>query len=65
MDERSPLDADRIVELILAAIAAAFLVAGVSLLLRPGKRLAGAALVAIGGVFALALYVFATFTLRF
>lgn len=63
MDEPSPLDADRAVELTLTLVAVAFLVPGVGLLLRPGRRLLGAALVAAGMVAALLLYVFTSFRL--
>ena len=63
MSETSPLDADRMVELVLALVALVFLTPGIALLLRPGRRLVGAALTAIGGVVATMLYVFATFRL--
>jgi len=58
------LSADRAIELLLTLVAAGCIVAGTRLLLRAGRRMRGAVLVALGFVFAAALYAFSTLTLR-
>ncbi|MBL8696958.1 MAG: hypothetical protein JNK67_01210 [Alphaproteobacteria bacterium] len=58
------LSDDRLVEILLGAVALACLVLGARRIATPGRRVGGIALVALGILLGAVLYVFATFTMR-
>lgn len=58
------LSDDRLIEIALATLVLACIVAGVRGVTTPGKRLGGIALLTLGALVAAALYFFATFTVR-
>lgn len=60
----SGLSDDQLIEILFGTLALACIVQGVRIVTAPGRRGGGLALLALGTLLAVALYLFATFKIR-